>query len=122
MEEKAIVDYQAELEQIAYTAINQLRFRESWDTGQLVATLCSKQHDYGHGNINKFGLFGVLVRLSDKIERYKNLINKNTPAINESIDDTLTDMVGYCVVALMLLDETFNLELGDTYGHNTGHN
>lgn len=122
VEEKAIVDYQAEIEQIAATAINELRKRELWDTGQLVSTLCSKQHDYGHGNINRFGLFGVLVRLSDKIERYKNLLNRNTVAINEPIGDTLTDMVGYCVIALMLLDETFNLELGDDYGHNTGHN
>jgi hypothetical protein len=122
IEEKAIVDYQSEIEDIATTVINELRAREAWDTGQMVATLCSKQHDYGHGNINKFGLFGVLVRLSDKIERYKNLTNKHTEAINESIGDTLTDMVGYCIIALMLLDETFNLELGDDYGHHSGHN
>ncbi len=32
-----------------------------------------KQQDYGSNNISKFGLFGVIVRMSDKIERLKNL-------------------------------------------------
>lgn len=105
---------------IATTAINELRNRESWDTGQMIATLCKKQHDYGHGNINRFGTYGVIVRLSDKIERLDNLDKINTPH-NESRQDTLMDIVGYCVIALMLMDQTFNLELGDDYGTSTGH-
>ena len=32
-----------------------------------------KQHDYGPGNISSFGEVGVLVRVSDKIARLKNL-------------------------------------------------
>jgi hypothetical protein len=35
-------------------------------------------------------------------------------AMNLSLD-TLRDIVGYCVIALMLHDETFNLDLGDNY-------
>ncbi len=77
--------------------------------------LASKQHDYGHGNITAFGLQGVLVRLSDKIERLINLKSKIGKAKNESLTDTLRDIVGYCVIALMLNDETFNLDLGDNY-------
>lgn len=96
-----------------------LRQQEQWDAGEMVALLCRKQHDYGHGNINKFGEFGVIVRLSDKVERYKNLVGKQ--AMNESTNDTLTDIIGYCVVLLMLLDETFQLPLGDDYGTHTGH-
>lgn len=107
-------------EWFASCAINDMRMREEWDTGSMLSTLCKKQHDYGHENINRFGIYGVLVRLSDKVERYANLQNKK--AQNESTSDTLTDIVGYSVVALMLLDETFNLELGDDYGTNTGHN
>ena len=37
---------------------------------------------------------------------------KSKQARNESAVDTLRDIVGYCVIALMLHDETFNLELG----------
>lgn len=113
---------QHSFEIIAQMAIEELRFRESWDTGSMISTLCQKQHDYGHGNINRFGLYGVIVRLSDKIERLHNLTTNRKKSWNESTDDTLIDMVGYCVVALMLLDETFNLELGDDYGTSTGHN
>jgi hypothetical protein len=79
----------------------------------MATLLASKQHDYGHGNITAFGMKGVLVRLSDKVERLINLTTKN--ARNESILDTLRDIVGYCVIALMLHDETFNLDLGDNY-------
>jgi len=104
---------------IAVTAINEMRMMEIWDTGEMVSTLCRKQHDYGHGNINRFGMYGVIVRLSDKIERLENLKNKNTKAFHESTNDTLMDIVGYCVIALMILDDTFNLELGD-YDGNTG--
>lgn len=104
---------------IAVTAINEMRLMEIWDTGDMVSTLCRKQHDYGHGNINRFGMYGVIVRLSDKIERLENLKNKDTKAFHESTNDTLMDIVGYCVIALMILDDTFNLELGD-YDGNTG--
>ena len=39
-----------------------------------IKTFDKKQHDYGPGNIAGFGEQGVLVRVSDKIARVKNLI------------------------------------------------
>ena len=106
-------------EYMAVSAINELKIIESWDLETVFQTLCSKQYDYGHENINKFGLYGIIVRLSDKVERYANL--KNKYAKNESVFDTLLDIVGYCVVALMLIDETFNLQLGEDYDRTPGH-
>lgn len=82
-----------------------------WDIETLQDTLCSKQHDYGHDNINAFGIIGVAVRLSDKIARYKNLLGKQNRVAGETIVDTLTDMVGYAVLARMLEDGTFQLDL-----------
>lgn len=79
--------------------------------GELLRLLASKQRDYGHGNILKFGRLGIVVRLSDKLERLKNLTAKGVSPANESIADTLHDIVGYSVIALMLLDGTFKLEL-----------
>jgi hypothetical protein len=99
--------------EIAIQAVENLRLNNEWDSGEMATLLASKQHDYGHGNITAFGMKGVLVRLSDKVERLINLTTKN--ARNESILDTLRDIVGYCVIALMLHDETFNLDLGDNY-------
>ena len=100
-------------------AIQELRMHNVWDSGEMCNLLASKQHDYGHGNITAFGLKGVLVRLSDKVERLINLKSKKSKAQNESLFDTLRDIVGYCVIALMLNDETFNLELGDNYANES---
>ncbi len=105
--------------EIAIEAIEELRKCNSWDSGEMCVLLASKQHDYGHGNITSFGLRGVLVRISDKIERLINLKTKKSKAKNESILDTLRDIVGYCVIALMLNDETFSLELGDNYANES---
>ena len=100
-------------------AIQELRMHNAWDSGKMCALLASKQHDYGHGNITAFGLKGVLVRLSDKVERLINLKSKKFKAQNESLLDTLRDIVGYCVIALMLNDETFHLELGENYANES---
>jgi len=105
--------------EIAIQAVQDLRMREQWDSGEMCSLLVSKQHDYGHGNITSFGMKGVLVRLSDKVERLINLKSKKSKAQNESVVDTLRDIVGYCVIALMLNDETFNLDLGDNYANES---
>lgn len=78
----------------------------------ITALLVKKQHDYGHGNILKFGADGVVVRLWDKIARYKNLTKRSTSIpMNESLDDTLMDIIGYSVIWMMIDDNTFVLPL-----------
>lgn len=104
-------------QRLACSSIYILRNAGKWDSGVMLSLLCSKQHDYGNTAITRFGQFGVVVRLYDKVARYRNLYTKN--AANESTYDTLIDIVGYCVIALMLMDETFNLELGDHVGNIT---
>ena len=105
--------------EIAIQAVQDLRMRNQWDSGEMCTLLVSKQHDYGHGNITAFGMKGVLVRLSDKVERLINLKSKKSKAQNESLIDTLRDIVGYCVIALMLNDETFSLDLGENYANES---
>lgn len=76
------------------------------------ALLCRKQHDYGHGNIENFGLVGVAVRLCDKIARAKNLRKRGGSVVkDETVIDTYEDIVGYATIAIMLRDGTFTLEL-----------
>ena len=71
----------------------------------------SKNEIYGDA-FAKFGVMGVLVRMSDKIMRFKKLINLNhDPDFkidNESTIDTLIDLSNYCAMALMLLEEQHN--------------
>lgn len=64
----------------------------------------SKQYDYGSGNIAKFGIGGVLVRMSDKIERLIHLQGRGTLPQNEAIKDSYSDLAVYGVIALMCLD------------------
>jgi len=79
---------------------------------ELAALIIRKQHDYGHGNILKFGRFGVTVRMSDKLERRINLEKRGGgPAVEESLEDTSLDLAGYSIIDLMLADGTFLLDL-----------
>lgn len=81
------------------------------DHQEFVRLLASKQHDYGHENILKHGEHGVLVRLWDKIARLRNLLERGTEAKHESLLDTWADLVGYCVIGVMLDRGTFGLPL-----------
>ena len=68
-----------------------------------------KQADYGPYNISKFGVIGVLVRASDKIERLINLHKDSTltssgtliPS-NESVTDSWQDLSVYGAIARVL--------------------
>ncbi len=49
----------------------------------------------------------LLVRIDDKLERLANLLEKKTDVAvaDESVIDTATDLIGYFVLLLILLDE-----------------
>ena len=64
---------------------------------------CTKQRDYGRGNISKFGQLGVLVRTSDKVERLSNLILGGRVASNEPIEDSWKDILNYGAIGLLCL-------------------
>ena len=71
----------------------------------------SKNNDYGSENILKFGIIGIIVRLGDKIARYKNLTtNKNTQqkAKDETIKDTLMDIINYATYGEMLSNNVWD--------------
>lgn len=70
-----------------------------------------KQIDYGTGNVLAFGHVGLIVRQSDKIARLKNLIAKDSNGTVEPMADAWLDLVGYSLVGLMLLNDTFELPL-----------
>lgn len=92
-------------------AVRCLKHMGVWDEEQMIGLLIRKQRDYGHGNIMSFGLFGVAVRMSDKLERLKNLLGRGIEPSNETLEDTVMDLVGYATIASMLLGGTFELPL-----------
>ena len=99
---------------LAERTIALLRKYNHWDTGQMISLMCRKHHDYGNEGMARFGVYGCTMRIYDKAARYKNLYERD--AAFESTHDTLVDIVGYCIIALMILDDTFELELGEHYG------
>jgi len=73
----------------------------------LCDVLCSKQVDYGPDNINNApggAMNGILVRMSDKMERLKNLTynSDGSEPNHESVEDSLLDIANYAVIALMV--------------------
>lgn len=76
-------------------------------------TVVKKQRDYGPENIAKFGLNGLVIRIHDKVARLENLLSKNTNPSNESIEDTLLDIIGYSIIALMWINKTFLLPMSN---------
>lgn len=68
----------------------------------VVDVLVGKQSDYGPRNILRFGVDGLRVRLWDKIARYNNLRHRDDEAVNESLQDTMLDIVGYVTITAML--------------------
>lgn len=102
------------LHAIGREACGHLKTIGEWDDAAITSLLVSKQADYGHENINRFGVIGLIVRISDKVARLANLYRKNSSPKNESVLDTWRDLFGYAVIAEMLADHTFNLDLENT--------
>lgn len=96
---------------VGFEAARWLNENGLWDIPKLHEILVAKQRDYGHSNILSFGIIGVGIRVCDKIARYYNLVARPDEAVNEPFIDCLVDMVGYGVIARMLEDNTFTLEL-----------
>ena len=55
-------------------------------------------------------MLGILIRVCDKIERLRNLQTADEPRF-EAVMDTWCDILGYCVIGIMYLDNTFSLPL-----------
>ena len=88
---------------------------------ECVSLLDSKQKDYGPGNISRFGVKGLSVRLYDKVERLANLLmDKEETPENESLEDTFKDIANYGLIGLMLLRDQWpseeQLEFDTFYG------
>lgn len=104
---------------VGVAALAQAAWRRLWEEGHepivegICALLARKQHDYGHLNITSFGQRGIIVRLCDKLSRLENLDRKDIDPSNESLLDTLFDIIGYCTISRMLTDGSFHLELGE---------
>ena len=64
-----------------------------------------KNKDYGDA-FSTYGTVGVIMRMEDKIKRYLSITKNGVNLVNdESLKDTLIDLMNYSTMALMLLNE-----------------
>lgn len=78
-------------------------------TDKLADTLVKKNAAYGDAfgkSIKKYGYIAALVRMSDKWNRLNNLMldSDGVDNLGESVQDTLLDLAGYCILAMAELN------------------
>lgn len=76
---------------------------------ELMQMFLKKHRDYGKGNIQSVGELGIALRVTEKIERIKNLLMKHggkLPA-NESVEETWIDVAVYAIIAVLVKREQF---------------
>lgn len=74
-------------------------------------TVVGKQKMYGHGNIARFEVPGIVIRMNDKLERLKNLKGFDGPVLFEPVKDTWLDICGYSIIAIMWIRGWFLLDI-----------
>ena len=75
---------------------------------RMLDLLCDRQAKYGPNNILKFGTKGIIIRMSDKIERIATASGDFT---DETTEDAYMDLVGYAAIHWLLANDIFELPL-----------
>ena len=74
----------------------------------LIQTYIDKNSDYGNSfdqSLAEFGLVASAVRMTDKLNRFKTLIDKSQSQVDESLCDTLLDLANYAVMTARYIKE-----------------
>ncbi|MGJ8731387.1 nucleotide modification associated domain-containing protein [Listeria aquatica] len=77
-------------------------------TSEILETLKRKNENYGNSfdrQMNVYGILAATIRLDDKMSRLRALTKGEPDKVGESIEDTLKDMIGYCLLTLNWLAE-----------------
>ena len=67
-----------------------------------------KNHDYGdsfHESWKGYGLTMAAIRIGDKYNRLKTLVNSDSEVQDETIRDTLMDLANYAIMTVMEIGE-----------------
>jgi hypothetical protein len=81
---------------------------------EMLKIFIKKNKDYGKGNIMDTGEMGILFRISDKVNRLKNLIGTGKKPENETKEENWVDIAVYAVIAMLYNRGWFQkLELKD---------
>lgn len=90
------------LEDVAKKAVNLDKLNKL--INEIIELLLAKNHDYSDA-WQRYGIFTPLIRINDKTLRVKTLSGGQQALVaDEKIDDTLRDIIGYALLALLWLD------------------
>ncbi len=82
---------------------------------EMLKIFIRKNKDYGKGNILDTGELGIAFRISDKLNRIKNLLITKQRPENETMQESWLDIAVYAVIAVMYLRGWFQrLQLKET--------
>lgn len=91
---------------------NEIKDKIDTACSNLCGILQRKNADYGNSALEKpclvnnmTSLDGIMVRLGDKFSRLRTIYGAENHQTNESVQDTLTDIAGYCILALIASDK-----------------
>lgn len=68
---------------------------------ELLTMFLKKHKDYGKGNILSVKELGIALRISEKIERIKHLLNQGGVPANEPIEENWLDIGVYAIIAAL---------------------
>ena len=63
-----------------------------------------KNHDYGNSfddTCDEFGLIAPVIRMNDKIKRCKSVLKNNDFKVNESLEDTISNLNNNYIMTLI---------------------
>lgn len=72
---------------------------------EMQETLTAKRKAYGTTALTRFGPMGILIRMSDKMDRLTNRFRDGSDSVGgmdtDSVEDSWRDLIGYALLGLM---------------------
>ena len=75
---------------------------------EMIQLYISKNKDYGNAfkqSYDEFGAVMAVIRINDKLNRFKTLIKQDSEVKTESIKDTLIDLANYAVMTIIEIEK-----------------
>lgn len=113
-----IASYLGNMARVGIVLYSPYLFEEKYLQNYIKELHIRKGQDYGVtkdplSNLKRCEKFGIpawmggIIRVSDKYERYTNLTESGKLPANEAIEDTIVDLISYCILTIILLEHKY---------------